>query len=156
MNNFRLTSKATFFTALLFCWVLVGHANAAAKISDIKVRMFLQHSGEFSPALKGNEALWNTVIGEGDIAEPSNAALVDVVIVENIPSNKQQFVKLIVKSKRNGKILVIRQERVGLFNSSGETHIGFWLSAIGCEEIDISASINEQVKKISIPFRCGE
>ncbi|MNN89116.1 hypothetical protein D3C81_2068850 [compost metagenome] len=68
----------------------------------------------------------------------------------------QKDVQLIVKSGHTGKVLIRGSERLGIFNSSGETHVGFWLPSVGCESLIVVASIGKSSKIVTLPFKCGE
>jgi hypothetical protein len=138
-------------------WATMGSAVASPQIQAVNVRMFLQYSGELSPPLNGQMPLWNIVIGERGISEPTSAALVDVVV--SGPRNTfggKHVIRLAVKSERSGKVLERSMGRLGIFGPSAETHVGFWLPSVGCEPLVITASIAGNSKTLVVPFRCGE
>ena len=61
-------------------WSTTCGAVETPHVAAVKVRLFLQHSGELSRPLDEREELWNVVTGAGDPSEPANSALVDVVV----------------------------------------------------------------------------
>lgn len=134
------------------CW-----AAEPPQIAAIKISMFLQYSGELSSPLTGKEILWNVISGRGDIPEPTNAALVGVVVkgVKNT-YGRNQAVELVVQDERTGKVLERHRGRVGIYGNAGVTHVGFWLPYVGCESLVITASIAGNAKTRTVPFKCGE
>ncbi len=141
----------------ILSWAAICGASVPPQIQAVKVRMFLQYSGELSPPLSGNEVLWNVVAGGGDVSQPTSAALVDVVVSGTVDKfDRKQLVELVVKSERTGRVLERRKGTLGLFGPSSETHVGFWLSSVGCEPLVITASIAGNSKVLTVPFRCGE
>lgn len=127
------------------------------KILDLKVRLFLQHSGELSSPITGRENLWNVVSGGDGVPGPATSALVDVA-VRGAPNSfvEASAVHLHITSKRTGKVIDKLTSSVGSFGSSGESHVGFWLHSIGCEPLILSASTEDSSISLTLPFRCGE
>lgn len=134
------------------------YANAQViQITDIKVRLFLQFSGEFSTPLTENEQLWNIAAGGGGLPEPASSAFVDVT-VSGPPRAyvARQSVGLVVTNERTGKVIARLRGHVGIFGPSGQTHVGFWLSSVGCDPLALVASTGSSSRSQSLPFRCGE
>src|SRR5689334_22690210 len=56
-SNARMKSNLSIcvklFLAVAFCWTATCGAAESPKITALKARLFLQHSGEFSPPLTG-------------------------------------------------------------------------------------------------------
>lgn len=140
--------------------LLLGPAHAHAQtlqIADVKVRLFLQLSGEFSSPLTGNEDLWNVVAGGGSFPEPTSSAFVDVAVAGSAGKFVAgQLIHLVVTNNRTGKVVHRLTGRTGVFGPAGRTHVGFWLPAVGCDSLLLVASTAGSSKSQSLPFRCGE
>jgi len=151
--------KACIKYLLIIILFLASTCEAANSphIQAVNVRMFLQQSGELSSLLTGNEMLWKVISGGGDVSEPTSAALVDVVVRgEGDMFVGTKAIELVVKSQRSGKNVARYRAQLGSFSPSGETHVGFWLPAIGCEPLIITASLSGKSKAVVLPFKCGE
>lgn len=127
------------------------------QIEEVKVRMFFQHSGEFSAPLTGKEDLWNVMAGGGGFPEPTNSAFVDVTVSGAAKTYvARQTVNLVVTNKRTGKVVERLTGQTGIFGPSGNTHVGFWLRSVSCDPLVLVASTASSSKSQALPFRCGE
>lgn len=134
-----------------------SHAIELETVSDVRVRFFIQTSGEFSRPIDGTEVLWNVVAGGGNLTGPTSSASIDVVV--NGPSKSWKVgrvVTLVVKNDRTGMMLSRMHSRLGVAGPTGESHVGFWLSEIGCEPLEIVAQIGGSSRTRKLSLRCGE
>lgn len=137
--------------------VLMDAKAELIEINDIKSYLFQQHTGSFLPALSENKDLWNVIIGEKGISEPTSSLFVDVVITGKANSFfKNQKVKLIVRDIDSRRVLYNFTATEGSFGANGVGHVGFWLPSVGCESLTIKAIILKNSKTINLPFKCGE
>lgn len=143
--------------AVTLATATTGACAQTIQIAAVRARLFFQHSGEFSPWLTGGEVLWNVIVGGGEFDEPASSALIDISIVGKPKSFvSKQFVELRVLNQRTGKVVTRQRGRTGTFGPDGQTHVGFWLSSIGCEPLVLVASVAGSTNSLTLPFRCGE
>jgi hypothetical protein len=134
-----------------------SHAIELETISDVRIRFFIQTSGEFSRPLDGTEVLWNVVAGGGDVTGPTSSASIDVVVTGPSKSWKVgRVVTLIVKNDQTGRVLSRMHSRLGVAGPSGESHVGFWLTEIGCEPLELIAQVGGSSRTRKLPLQCGE
>lgn len=148
-----------FIFAGMACLFLVSARAESFQVVELNVRLFGQHSGDLAPALKGNEVLWNVVtmgVNSDPKSEPVSAALVDVVVRGSAKANKANGLRLVVKNGKTGVTLKRQQASIGIPDSNGKTHVGFWLADIGCQPLTIIASTSHSSKTTNVPFACGE
>lgn len=132
-------------------------AAQSPQIAEVKVRLFFQYSGEFSPLLSENDVLWNVMAGGGNFAEPANSAFVDITVSDGAKTHiAKPVVNLVVTNARTGKVVERQSGQAGVFGPSSLTHVGFWVRSINCEPLVFVASISGSSKSLSLPFRCGE
>jgi hypothetical protein len=145
---------------LSFC-VLTGSAFGAdrLKIESVNARLFLGHSGSLSVPLTAQDALWNTIIGEGSAREPSRSTLIDV-IVKGAPGAFDQswVIYLVVTNSRTGAPFGKFSQHAGVLSGSGEYHVAFWLADTGCVPLRVVATIRKTAvsKESNLDFACGE
>lgn len=157
MKYYKFSSFLKLILILTMGGGLNSHAVELVRITDLHVRLFLQTSGEFSPPLDGVEVLWDVVAGGGDATGPSSSAFVDVVVNGLRESWKVgRVVTLAVKSEKTGRVLFRMNTRLGMAGASGESHVGFWLSQIGCEPLELVAQVAGSSKARKLSFKCGE
>lgn len=142
---------------LLFLPAVLQAQDGAPRVVQIEARLWLEHSGTLSAPIKRDATLWNTIIGEGSAAEPSTATLVDVV-VRGKPGSYTSGAKaqLTVLNARTGKVMAQLSRKLGVLSDAGVTHVAFWLPDTGCEPLSIKARVGGTIKKLSLPFACGE
>lgn len=156
--TFSGITRTAFITMLLS---MSGTALAAdgPKIERIQARLFYSHSGTLSDPITPSMGLWNTIIGEGDVLEPSEATLVDVVLrgePGDYPDAAQ--VDVIVTETQSGKTVLKQSSGLGVFSSEGRFHVPVWLAQTGCTALTVKAKLrgtNSQAV-LEIPFACGE
>jgi hypothetical protein len=142
-----------------------------AHMASIKAMLYYNDSGKFSENLidNANFTLWNTNIGEGSAAGPSNSLFVVVEVIgdaRKVPLCGSDSLIVILQAK--GKPAVRQQikrlsfegHEPGVIGSvvPKEHHFeGFWLHDTGCEAVTIRAQVNQQtaVRK-TVGFECGE
>lgn len=125
----------------------------------MEVRLFLSHSGSFSVPISEGATLWNTVIGEGGLAEPSSSALVKVLLSSKPKSySKGASVSLRVMSSADRPKTVNLTKALGVFGADGKQYVAFWLPDTGCTELQLEARATGAATPVkqTIPFKCGE
>ena len=152
MNTLRALAivAATLFQA--------SHALATARVGQIEVRLFFTHTGTFSEPIAERATLWNAVIGEGGLQEPSSSTLVKVLVKAEPKSyDAKTRVQLTVRNGRSGSKVTLLK-RLGVFGAAGQQYVAFWLPETGCDELSLEAAIrgSRQSVKHTVPFRCGE
>jgi hypothetical protein len=157
MNSDKLFRSLKLILVFVMGGALNSHAIEAETISDVRIRFFMQASGEFSRPLDGTEVLWNVVAGGGDVNGPTSSASIDVVVTGPIKNWKSgRVITLIVKSDRTGRVLSRMHSKLGVPGPSGESHVGFWLPEIGCEPLKLVAQVGINSRTRKLPLRCGE
>ena len=147
---------------LLACLLLVAATASADKplaVASIEARLFYNYSRTLSKPITSKTVLWNAVVGEGNISEPSNSTFVDVLVTGEPGSFEPNAkVTLVVSDKSSGKVLQNQSAEVGVLNAAGKYHAGFWIPKTGCVPLLLKASIagSKAQKAITVPFACGE
>lgn len=150
--------------ALLAAALLLPGASAAApraggEVASIEVRLFLAHTGTFSEPIHEGTTLWNAVIGEAGLNEPSSSTFVKIQI-QGTPKTyaKGQSVELKVTPEGPKRSTTRQLVQLGLFDSEGKQYVGFWLSNTGCTSLRLTASVVGSGRSVQqlIPFKCGE
>jgi hypothetical protein len=145
---------------LVFC-IMTGPAVGADRleIESVNARLFLGHTGSLSAPLTAKDALWNTIVGEGNAREPSQSTLIDVM-VKGAPGefDPNWMIDLVVTNSRTGVVLSKLAQRAGVLSVNGEFHVAFWLAETGCVPLHIMATIRKtsQSKETNVGFACGE
>ena len=128
-------------------------------MAAIEVRLFLAYTGTFSEPIHDGTTLWNTVLGEAGLTEPSSSTFVKIHI-QGKPKTyaKGQSVELKVTPEGVKKSTTRQLAQLGLFNSEGKQYVGFWLSNTGCTSLRLTASVVGSGRSVQhlIPFKCGE
>ena len=142
-------------------WLAAGSATAERlpEVASIEARLFFNYSGTLSKPITAKTVLWNAIIGEGNISEPSNSTFVDVLVDGEPGSFKPGLrVELTVSDTSNGKILQTQVNEIGVLNASGKYHVGFWIPKTGCQPLRLRARIaGARTNKLAtVPFSCGE
>ena len=138
-------------------------ARANYSIAGIRALPYFQETGHFgqNDLTKGTQALWNLPIGGSDGTTPTAAILVLVDLSGPGFGSAVQGTLDVQARAGNQSILNTRQRLNSFFSEKDRISIPFILYGTGCSPIEISASLlagskNRDVKKASIPFRCGE
>ena len=134
-------------------------AGKALNVASLEARLYYNHSGTLSKPVSSKTVLWNAVVGEGNIAEPSNSTFVDVTVLGEPGSFEPKArVNLVVTDQATGKLLQSQSAEVGVLNAAGKYHVGFWIPKTGCTPLRLRASIagSKAEKAITVPFACGE
>ncbi len=146
-------------TVLLLPGANAAEPRARGEVAAIEVRLFLAHTGTFSEPIHEGTNLWNTVIGEAGLAEPSSSTFVKILIQgkpKTYPNG--QSVELEVTSEGPKKSTTRQLSQLGSFDSEGKQYVGFWLSNTGCTSLRLKASVVGSGRSVQhlIPFKCGE
>lgn len=134
-------------------------ATPALVVARIEPRLYYSHSGTFSAIIDDKLRLFNVIIGEGNVPEPSNALRVDVVL-KGAPGSfdPKAEVKLDVTDSETGKKIATQTAFTGTLSASGEYHAIFLLQRTGCIPLKLVAAVTGSTltQSVSIPFVCGE
>jgi len=145
--------------ALLLLLAAPASAGKPLTIASVEARLFYNYSGTLSKPITAKTVLWNAVVGEGNIAEPSNSTFVDVR-VQGEPGAfvANSRVNLVVSDSATGKVLQDQTAEIGVLDTAGKYHAGFWIPKTGCVPLRLRASIvgSKAAKTIAVPFACGE
>ena len=154
----RVRSAAVLLSLLgAFSWAMAQSPTIV--VESVEVRLFLSHSGSFSEPIREGATLWNTVIGEGGLVEPSSSTLVKVQLSSEPKSyRKGTKVSLRVLSSAGKPRTVNLSKALGVFGADGKQYVAFWLPDTGCAELQLEARVTEAATPVkqTIPFRCGE
>jgi hypothetical protein len=152
------------FVLLLAIVVLLPAAHAGelrtgSEVAAIQVRLFQTYTGTLSEPIHEGTTLWNTVIGEGGLTEPSNSTFVTIQILGKPKTYaKGQAVELKVTTQGAKKAPTRHVAQLGLFDSEGKQYVGFWLPRTGCTSLRLTARVAGSSRSVQqlIPFKCGE
>ena len=151
--------RRTFAAMALLLLASPALADKPLAVAKVEARLFFNYSGKLSKPIGPDTVLFNAIIGEGNIDEPSNSTFVDVT-VEGEPGSfePKARVELLVLDASDGKLLQTLSNGVGVLNSAGKYHVGFWLPKTGCDALKLRARIagSKASRTLSVPFECGE
>lgn len=156
-----MTVRGITRTALIIMLLSTSAAALAAdgpKIERMEARLFYNHSGTLSDPITPSMGLWNTIIGEGDVLEPSEATLVDVVLRGEPGDYPNAQLDVVVSETQSGKIVLKQSSDLGIFSNEGRLHVPIWLAHTGCTALTVKASLRGTSSRsvLQIPFACGE
>jgi hypothetical protein len=154
----RVRSAAVLLSLLGACFGVTAQPRAIV-VESVEVRLFLSHSGSFSEPISEGATLWNTVIGEGGLVEPSSSTFVKVQLSSEPKSySKGAKVGLRVLSSAAKPRTVNLSKSLGVFGADGKQYVAFWLPDTGCAELQLEARVTGAATPVkqTIPFRCGE
>jgi hypothetical protein len=135
-----------------------------ATVEGISVQAFLQRSARFSENLVGaKKSLFNSIIGEGDIGEPSEDVLVTVTFggkadpagVASVPP-KAASVTITARNPSGAKVLLKTTEGGFLFGPGGRFSKVYLLRGATCSPLIVEASSGASKRTATVDFRCGE
>jgi len=145
---------------------LAASASAAepaplVRIGGIQARLWYTLSGKLSDDLlvrKEPFVGWNTVIGEGGVAEPATDLLVDVTMLGNGVDEQSIDEPLTIwVTGKGGKTLASRTFPYLLLPYKGALHNPLWLRDVGCAgKLMLHARFRRQVKTAALALDCGE
>lgn len=145
-----------------FAWVaatafMLATPATAAEIDAIRLHLFYEATGRLSPdiASPASFTAWNTIIGEGDAEEPASDLLVAVVV----RADGHQFIETPLRiraTNAEGRLLGERVFDAVLTSDEGVTVKPLWLSDVGCEEINVIASMGSSHAETRLVLDCGE
>ena len=150
--------KRIWAAAFSFVALVAAEPVTAAAVEQIEARLFLAHTGTFSEPVPKGATLWNTIIGEAGLREPSSATLVKILVSGDPKSyDAKAKVQLTVRAKTS-KTRRVLAKRLSVFGSEGKQYVAFWLPETGCDELVLQARVSgsEKTIKHTVPFRCGE
>ena len=162
--------KQTIFLVILtavMCVSVFAQAKSSHKIAEVRAHLVYEENGEFSRDIfKGEFALWNAVIGEGDAEGHSSSTLVYVVVETDGKEIKTNPVMQFSATSEDGKRVKFQKTFAYNFPTEGasKTFVPFLLHDTGCQKINLTMKLVEknapakiyQTLKKEIPFACGE
>ena len=134
-------------------------AGTALGVAKVEARLYYNYSGTLSKPITAKTVLWNAVVGEGNISEPSNSTFVDVTVTGEPGSFEPKArVNLVVTDQSTGRQLQAQSAEIGVLDTAGKYHVGFWIPKTGCVPLRLRASIagSKAEKTLAVPFACGE
>ena len=155
----------------VFSWRLRQIAIAAAvatfstnamaseiSLQEINIQLFYATTGTLSKNIGSPSQFnaWNTIIGEGDAAEPASDLLVTVrLVAQKDEANSMVPLNILVKSE-NGKILGQRKIK-NLFLKGGRSIQAVFVPNATCAgHLTVEAVFGPEKKSTSIDLNCGE
>jgi len=136
------------FLKIVICFLfsLLSFAMYAnSDLTPIMVSAYLIYEdgslSDFDVLNDKTKALWNTVIGAGDVEKPSKK--IKVVITGNEPI---RYIRI-----KNGKKPVVAKKNVSITNK-----IEFVILDTGCEPVEVEVAGRKSNYKGVIDFKCGE
>ena len=133
------------------------------RVTSVRAFLYYHDKGEFSrqDLLSGYMALWNVIGGEGDAEAPSSAMLV-LVSVQRPSGMTRTDARIKLTVRAGTKVLSTQEVSLRPFFSELRTiEVPFLVYAIGCERLEIIATLEERNGASSsltriAEFRCGE
>jgi hypothetical protein len=132
------------------------------KIGGLRAKLFFYQTGDFSENIIDNkkyQSLWNTIIGEGDAGAPSKALLI-LTEINGTPGSYEPTRKVHLTATEGQKIILNRNDEIGILSEKGKYFAGFWLYDTGVNPVKLTVEIIGQADqpKLSktINFQGGE
>ena len=128
------------------------------KLESITARLLYTSSGALSDniAPPAEFTLFNTVIGEGDAAEPANDVLVSAIVTSrDAQANGTEPLTLVVRDE-GGKVLA-RRVFDSIFVDGARSVSSVLVQDVACVgPVTIEATMGRQRLTTSLDFACGE
>ncbi len=130
---------------------------ATPTIDKVEAKLFYQGSGTLSVnvATGSNVALWNTMIGAGDVEEPASDTLAIVTIAAD-PDSYIETPLTIEVTDNEGKVLVTRTITGLLVGESGKVSRAVFVQDSTCTPLTITATFGTSTSSTAVHFACGE
>ena len=142
----------------LFMFLLVVSAAAQSlRVEQIRVQLFLEHSGKLSDDLiRTKPTLWNTLAGEGEAGEPASSFLISIVVTGKESRNDAVVVR--VTNSKSKKTLVSRRFTSLAWREDDRSQAvkAIFVEDRLCAPIRIVARTRSSQKIVDVPFECGE
>lgn len=151
----------SFLTALLFLVAGPVWAADGFDITKIRAHLFYERTGTLSDdVLVTKPTFWNTVIGEGDVAEPASNVLV-VVELKGAGGDASTETPLVIEvlADHDGWKRVARKSFNFLYTVPGRSPTiahAVWAENVTCSPLRIIATHGPDKMQAEVPFRCGE
>ena len=131
---------------------LVSHA--AISIDKLQARLYYDTTGTLWKPITEDMQLFNTIIGEGDGGGKSKSTLVDVVLKNLVLEFRQAKVQVTVTNLENKKVILNKTYPM----TEHTFYLPSRLNNTGCDALLVTVNIlgTKPVKKLKIPFMCGE
>jgi hypothetical protein len=130
------------------------------RLVSIKAFLYYNQDRSFSPNVVDNHdfQLYNVFIGEGSAKSPSASTMVVVEVAG--PPGGDNFSKVRLVARENGRVKLDRTVAVEELGRAGRSFVAFWLYDTGASPIKLSATLLGQSPSRSIektlPFQTGE
>ncbi len=133
----------------------------ATRVEAIRAHLFYERTGVLSDDLIANEpALFNVIIGGGDVKEPANAVVIAIVLGGRKDSyDDDTAVTVTVTAKgRDGKIRQLAKRSIKglLFGAEGRLVKPIFIEDGVCAPMTVTAAAKAGSRSVTIPFMCGE
>ena len=144
-----------------------AQTKSSHKITGVQAHLLYEENGTLSrDVLKGEFALWNVIIGEGDAEGHSSSTLVYIVVLTDGKEIKTNPVLQFSAVSEDGKRVNYKKTFEYNFPTEGasKVFVPFLLHDTGCQPITMTAKLVEktvptkvyQTITKKIPFACGE
>ena len=144
-----------------------AQTKSSHKITGVQAHLLYEGNGTLSrDVLKGEFALWNVIIGEGDAEGHSSSTLVYIVVSTDGKEIKTNPVLQFSAVSEDGKRVNYKKTFEYNFPTEGasKVFVPFLLHDTGCQPITMTAKLVEktvptkvyQTITKKIPFACGE
>jgi len=133
-------------------------AAQAVRIDEIRAHVFYNRSGTLSDdILKTKPALFNIMIGAGDLKETADAVLIAVAL-KGPPSgfDQSETITVTITDEKAKKKIVERKFNGFLFDDKGRLVKPIFLENKVCAPLRVVAKGKGGEKAVTIPFMCGE
>ena len=142
------------YLLILLAITLLPVSSQAIEVVSLEVNLFYNESGSLSEDIVEAKdfILWNTIIGEGSAAEPSDRFLLKIKFSGPKDQYISDSVELKVSDKNTGKVVYTENYSGFLFTDQGFAYRASMVSGQNCKSLVIGVGNYKR----NIEFHCGE
>lgn len=144
------------------CLIMSGQAASAVgpamHLDSLQIKLVYKGTGAFSQDISvGSFNAWNTVIGEGDSAEPADDMIAYVVVGSMGQQSFRETPISVMATDARGKILARRRFDNVLTTDAGKAFLPVFIPDSTCSGmVTVTATMGTERMVKSVAMACGE
>ncbi|MBV1704362.1 MAG: hypothetical protein KGI57_01960 [Hyphomicrobiales bacterium] len=146
------------FAGIAACAVVAPACAATVKIVDVKLRLYFEDTGEWSPDVSRMKGPWTNVArGRGVFRRPATTVLIDATFggpKDGAPKYATAEVEISRMTPMGQPALTREALQAFRFGPDGLVHKAILLQSATCQPLTVRVSSGRVAKTLTIPFRC--